>query len=97
MIASCERFRVGRLDDDHRHLVQLGALRRAPAPFAGDDLELVVDAAQRPHHDRLDDAALAHRSGELFELGVGERAARIARVGPQRAGRQPPLPARPVD
>jgi hypothetical protein len=40
--------------------VQRGALRRAPAAFAGDDLELVVDAPQRPHDDRLDDAALAH-------------------------------------
>ena len=36
-----QRFRIGRLDDDDRHLVQAGALRRAPAPLAGDDLEAV--------------------------------------------------------
>ena len=28
--------------------------------------------AHRPHHDRLDDAALADRIGELVKLGVGE-------------------------
>ena len=35
-----ERLHVGRIDDGDRHLVQAGALRRAPAPLAGDDLEI---------------------------------------------------------
>jgi hypothetical protein len=61
--------------------VQARALRRAPTPFAGDDLELIVGALDRTHHDRLDDAALPDRVGELAELLVGEVAARVARVG----------------
>src|ERR1051325_9555248 len=76
-----ERFGVGRLVHDDRHLVQTGALRRAPAPLAGDDLESVGRAAHGAHDDRLDDAALADRAGELAELGVGEMTARIARIG----------------
>ena len=58
-----QRFLVSRLDDDDRHFVQAGTLRRAPAPLAGDDLEGVRRAANRPRHDRLNDAALAQRSG----------------------------------
>ena len=76
-----ERLRVGRLDHDDRHVVQAGALRRAPAPLAGDDLELVRRAAHGAHDDRLDDAALADRGGQLVEFGLGEGAARIARIG----------------
>ena len=36
-----ERLVVGDLDRHDRHVVQAGALRRAPAPLAGDDLEVV--------------------------------------------------------
>ena len=75
-----ERLHVGRLDDRDRHLVQAGALRRAPAPLAGDDL-VVVRRAGCAHHDRLDDAALLDRLGELVEFGLGEIAARVARIG----------------
>ena len=32
-----QRLGVARLDDDDRDFVQAGALRRAPAAFAGDD------------------------------------------------------------
>ena len=74
-----ERFAVADVEHDDRHFVQAGALRRAPAPFAGDDLEVV--GAARAHHDRLDDAALADRMRELVQLGVGEQLARIARIG----------------
>ena len=58
-----QRLLVGRLDDDDRHLVQPGTLRRAPAPLASDDLKSVGRAAHRPRHDRLNHAALAQRSG----------------------------------
>ncbi len=81
MIASSSASRVGHLDHDDRHVVQAGALRRAPAPLAGDDLEVVGGAAHRAHHDRLDDAALPDRGRQLVELGVGEIAPRIARIG----------------
>ena len=57
---------------DDRNFVQAGALRRAPAPLAGDDLVIVRYPAQRAHDDRLNDAALAQRSRKLFKLGVGE-------------------------
>src|SRR6185369_6522363 len=48
---------------------------------AGDDLVLIDGIAHRAHQDRLDDAALADRGGELVELGFREGAARIARIG----------------
>ena len=91
-----QRFGIGRFDDDDGHFVQAGALRRAPAPFAGDDLVGVGRAAHRPRDDRLNDAALAQRGDELVKFGIGKNAPRIARVRPQRAGRQPALAARPL-
>ena len=42
-----ERFLVGQLAHDHRHLVHAGPLRRAPAPLAGDDLEAAARASGR--------------------------------------------------
>ena len=64
--------------------MQAGALRRAPAPFAGDDLVGIVSAAHRAGDDRLDDAALTQRSDQLVKLGIGEGAPGIAGVGPWR-------------
>ena len=95
-----ERLHVGRLDDGDRHLVQAGALRRAPAPLAGDDF-VMPRPAVLAHHDRLDDAALADRLGQLVELGLGEGAARVARVGNEVLDRRAArlarrLPAREV-
>jgi hypothetical protein len=63
-------FGVTRVEDDHRHFVQAGTLRGAPASFASDDL--VAVGAAHANHDRLDDAALADRIGELSEFGVRE-------------------------
>src|SRR5262249_21620647 len=77
-----------------RHLVRAGALRGAPAPLAGDDLEGVARAAHAAHHEGLDDAALADRAGELAELGVGKHAARIAWVGLDELDRHAALAAR---
>src|SRR5262249_4179801 len=79
------------------HLVQPGALRRAPAPLAGDDLVGVARAAHRAHHHRLDDAALPDRGGKLVELGLGIVPARIARIGPQLLDRRATLGARALD
>ncbi len=33
-----DRFLIVQCTDDHRHVVKIGELGRAPAPFAGDDL-----------------------------------------------------------
>lgn len=65
-----QRFGIGRLDDDDRNVVQAGTLCRAPAALTGDDLVAVRNAAHGPRNDRLDDAALAQRRGELIEFGV---------------------------
>ena len=81
MIASSSASVSVDLEHDDRNLVQAGALRRAPAPLAGDDLEVIGLAAHGAHHDRLHDAALADRVGQLVELGVGEVAPRVARIG----------------
>jgi hypothetical protein len=72
--------------------VQTRALRRAPAALAGDDL--VIVGAARAHHDRLNDAALADRVGELGEFRVGEQLARIARIGAHVFDRHLALAAR---
>jgi hypothetical protein len=92
MIASSSAFAIGDVEHDDRHFVQVGALRRAPAPLAGDDLEVV--GAAGAHHDRLDDAALADRGGQFGELGVGEQLARIARIGAHVFDRHLALAAR---
>jgi hypothetical protein len=71
--------------------VQPGALRGAPAPLAGHDLELVAGAADGAHQDWLHNALLAHRSGEIVKVGIGEGLARVARIGAQERDRQAPL------
>ena len=75
-----KRFGVGDFEHDDRHFVQARALRGAPSPLAGDDLELLAAVRRRPHHDRLNDAALADRLRQFVELGIGEDAARVARI-----------------
>ena len=82
-----ERFLVVDLADDDRHFVQPGPLRRAPAAFAGDDLENVRILA-RPHQQRLHHALFADRIGQLFELVRIEIAARIGAVGDDEFDRQ---------
>ena len=49
-----ERFCVGKILDDHRHVVKLGTLRRAPAALAGNNLIIVPHT---PDDDRLDNPA----------------------------------------
>jgi hypothetical protein len=62
-------------------------LRRPPAPLAGDDF-ITARFARRPHHDRLDDAMLADRLGEIAQILLGEAAPRIARIGIDDIDRQ---------
>ena len=68
-----ELERVGRRHVLHHHerLAQPRLLTGAPAPLARDDLELVDARRRAPHHDRLEEAVLADRSGELVDrVGV---------------------------
>jgi hypothetical protein len=51
--------------------VQLRALRRAPAAFAGDDLK-ARGSGSTAHDQRLDDALVADRGGEFLERVLGE-------------------------
>ena len=55
-----------------------GQARRAPAAFAGDDLVRV--RAERPDEDRLEDAVLADRRGQLVERLLLEDHARLLGV-----------------
>ena len=80
-----QRLAVGKIADQHRHLVHAGALSRAPAPFAGDDFELAIAALA--HHQRLQQTLVADRAGQIFEITVGEMLARIIRIGMQELDR----------
>jgi hypothetical protein len=68
--------------------VQAGLLGRAPAALAGDDLVLVRLARDGADDDRLDDALVANRGGEFFELFGIEVVARLERVRSQERDRQ---------
>ena len=92
-----ERLAVGRFERHDRNVVQAGALRRPPAPLAGDDLVGILRPAHRPHHDRLDDAALLDRCRQVIELRLGEMPARIARIRLEIFDRHPPLIACALD
>ena len=74
-----ERGAVVDVAHQHRDVVQPGALRRAPAPFAGNDLVSAVGLAANQH--RLDDAVLTDRLREIGKFGLGEVAARIFGIG----------------
>ena len=83
-----ERFAIADFDDDDWNLMQAGALRGAPAPLAGDDLEGVFSVRRGPHDHRLNDAALFDRSGEFVEFVVAKTLARIIRIGAQEFDRR---------
>ena len=55
-----------------------GALRRAPAALAGD--QLVAAALARAHEDRLQHAVLGQRRGQRVERRLVEAPARLRRV-----------------
>lgn len=66
-------------------------MRRAPAPFAGDDLiSFVTDGA---HDDRLNDPVLTDRACKVLELGLIELPAGVARVTGNELDRDPPIGA----
>ena len=83
-----ERLGVGEGADDDGHFMQARLLRRAPAPFAGDDLVLVGLARNGADNNRLEDAFFADRVGELVEQFGLEMFARLERVGTQERDRQ---------
>src|SRR5438105_6199587 len=68
------------LADDRRDRVQPGALRRAPAALAGDDL-IALAVAVRPQQDRLEHAALGNRIGEFVDRILAELDSRLIGVG----------------
>ena len=91
-----ERFLVGNVAHQHRHLVEARALAGSPAAFAGDDLEL-VRVARRPHQQRLHDAFLADRVGQVLEFVGVELMPRVGAVGDEKIHRQAAQPASIVD
>ncbi len=64
----------------HRHFGEAGALRRPPAPFAGDDVVAALVPFLGDHHDRLDDALRLDAFGKLFEPGLVEIGAGLEAV-----------------
>src|SRR5690606_29507682 len=76
-----ERFLVADLEQRDRNVMHARALRRAPAPLAGDDLVLVFLAADRTDEDRLENALLADRRGKIVELLGVENLARVFWIG----------------
>src|SRR5690606_22334899 len=62
--------------DDDQHLPEAGALRCAPAAFAGDELELVLPTA--PHHERFEQTVLFDRLRQLVQPLVVDALPRLA-------------------
>ncbi len=82
-----QHVEVVQLAHQHRHRVQPGALGRAPAPLARNDLILARSAGGGPHQDRLQHALLADRRGQLLQLGFAEAAARLVRIAAEKLDR----------
>jgi hypothetical protein len=76
---------VRRLADDRRDVLKAGLLGRAPAALAHD--QLVLSFADLPDHDRLEEANLGNRGGQLFERFLVESPARLARIRRDGANR----------
>ena len=72
-----ERLLIAQIAHDHRHLMQAGPLRRAPAPFAGDDL-VAAALAIRARDDRL-------HAGPCWRIEFG-KLGQLAIVGSPCAG-----------
>jgi hypothetical protein len=72
------RSRIIDLADDRRNGMQSGALRSSPSALAGDDLEAIT---VRTKQDRLKNAALCDRIGELVDRLFLELAPRLLRIG----------------
>lgn len=87
MIARLECGAIVDVAHDDQDLAQPGALRRAPAPLAGDDLVAASLRRRRPRHHRLHHAVLADRLGKIGQVGVAKMPARIFRVRAQELDR----------
>jgi hypothetical protein len=79
--------------DERRDRGKSGDLGRPPAPLSSNELELVW--AARPDEDRLEDAVLANRRGQLLEGGLLEDQAWVLRVGLDPVERDVAHAARP--
>jgi hypothetical protein len=88
------RVRVGQLPHQHRHLVQRHFLGRPPAPLAGDDLVAPIKIRLGPDQQRLQNAALGDRIGQLLERRLVHLPARLERAWLQQIHRQALHPRR---
>ncbi len=64
--------------DESRDDLEFRSDRRPPAAFAGDELVAVADLG--PDQDRLEDAVLPDRSGQVVQAGLVHRQAGLVRV-----------------
>ena len=69
------------------NFVELRALRRAPAPLAGQDLESVGIVRAAPHQNGLQNALRAHRFDQRLHALLVEIAARLEAAGMQQLDR----------
>ena len=83
--ASSSRSRLVGVAHERRHLLELGHLRRAQAPLAGD--QLVLAAGQRADDERLEDAARLDRLGQRDQRLAAELLARLVGVRPDQLDR----------
>src|ERR1700730_1197188 len=82
-----ERLPVVGLEDDNRHLMQSGALRRPPAAFTGDNFVSARDRRQRAREKRLIDAFFLDRSGQFVEGFLAEIPTWVAWIGAEKFDR----------
>src|SRR5689334_18170431 len=74
-----ERLGIAELANNHRHIVQLRALRCAPAPLAGNNLVAVV-ASGGPHEDWLQHALFRNRFSQAGKFFLVEMAPGLKRI-----------------
>ena len=79
-----ESLGIVEIANDDRYLVEPSALRRPPAPLAGDDL---VAMAVRPDDDRLDQPALLDRGCKLLQRLLVEITAGLVEMRLDRGDR----------
>jgi hypothetical protein len=92
---------IAEVADNDRDLVQPDALRRAPAPFAGDQFVFGVAVPfgplYRAHQQRLHDALAANQLRQPLQFVVDEMTARLERRGSDRLDWHGADTARPRD
>jgi len=92
--ASWQRFVIGRLmvkrPESRAASARCAARQRRRPPMISNES---ATPAQRPHHDRLDDAAFLDRGRKLIELASEKIAARLLGLGYDELDRNRPLAA----